>query len=251
MALSLVTAAERPELAGEMARLGSSPWPAFLNHGAVVEELWRFLYELAPDYQFALLDEQTGSLAAMGNCIPIRWDRNPQTLPDGGIDAVLEDGVACLREGATPTAASALMIVVTPALLGHGVSQSAIRGMADVVGRHGLADLVAPVRPTEKHRYPLIAMERYIQWRRDDGLPFDPWIRVHERVGGEILGCASAAMRVIGSVAEWEQWTGMAMPESGSHVAPGALVPIEIDRGRDVGQYLEPACWVRHRVEAR
>jgi hypothetical protein len=251
VAFSLVTVAEQPELAGEMLRLGGSPWPAFLDHDTVVNALWRFLYELAPDYQFALLDEQTGSLAAMGNCIPIRWDRDPQTLPDGGIDAVLQDGVTCLREGATPTAASALMIVVSPEQLGHGISRNALRAMTDVVSRHGLADLVAPVRPTEKHRYPLIPMERYIHWRRDDGLPFDPWIRVHERVGGEILGWASAAMRVIGSVAEWERWTGMDLPESGVYVVPGALVPIEIDVERDVGQYLEPACWVRHRVEAR
>ena len=251
MALSLVTAAERPELADEMRLLGSSPWPAFLDHDAVVQELFPVLYQLAPDFQFALLDEQTGSLAAMGNCIPIRWDGDPQTLPDGGIDAVLQDGVACLREGATPTAASALMIVVSPALLGHGISRNAIEAMAAIVGRHGLDDLVAPVRPTEKHRYPLIPMERYMDWRRDDGLPFDPWIRVHERVGGEILGCAPAAMRVTGSVTEWEGWTGMEMPESGAYVVPGALVPIEIDRERDVGRYLEPACWIRHRVAAR
>jgi hypothetical protein len=250
VSLSLVTVAERPDLQGEMLGLGASPWPVFLNHGAVVAALWRFLYELAPDYQFALLDKHTGSLAAMGNCIPIRWDRDPQTLPDGGIDAVLQDGVVCLREGATPTAVSALMIVVSPAQLGQGISRDAVMAMTEVVRRHGLADLVAPVRPTEKHRYPLIPMERYMRWRRDDGLPFDPWIRVHERVGGEILRSASAAMRVTGSVAEWERWTGMDLPQSGTYVVPGALVPIEIDRERDIGEYLEPACWIRHRVEA-
>jgi hypothetical protein len=251
VSLSLVTVAERPELEGEMLRLGASPWPVFLNHGAVVMALWRFLYELAPEYQFALVDEQTGSLAAMGNCIPIRWDRDPQTLPDGGIDAVLQDGVACLREGATPTAVSALMIVVSPSQLGHGISRDAVRAMTEVVSRHGLGDLVAPVRPTEKHRYPLVPMESYMYWRRDDGLPFDPWIRVHERVGGEILRSASAAMRVTGSVAEWERWTGMDLQHSGVYVVPGALVPIEIDRERDIGEYLEPACWIRHRVEAQ
>ena len=242
--------AERPDLATEMRSLGASPWPEFLDHDAVVNAHWRFLYELAPDYQFGLLDEQTNLLAAMGNCIPIRWDGNPHTLPDGGIDAVLQDGVACLREGAAPTAASALMIVVSPERRGHGVSGEAIRAMAEVVGRHGLADLVAPVRPTDKHRYPLIPMDRYIHWRRGDGSPFDPWIHAHERVGGEILGSATAAMRVKGTVAEWERWTGMALPESGSYVIPGALVPVEIDRERDVGEYAEPACWVRHRVEA-
>jgi GNAT superfamily N-acetyltransferase len=246
--LKLVTVAERPELAAEMLRLGASPWPEFLNHDAVVTALWELLYELAPEYQFALLDERAGSLAAMGNCIPIRWDGDPHTLPDGGIDAVLEDGVACLREDATPTAASALMIVVSPERLGEGISGQAIRAMAEVVGHHGLGDLVAPVRPTEKHRYPLIPIERYIRWRRKDRLPFDPWIRVHERVGGEILGPASAAMRVTGTVAEWERWTGLALPESGSYVVGRALVPVAIDRERDLGEYLEPACWMRHRA---
>jgi GNAT superfamily N-acetyltransferase len=249
-ALALVTVAERPELVSAMLRLGASPWPEFLDHDAVVNALWRSIYQLAPSYQFGLLDEEETSLAAIGNCLPIRWDGNPETLPDGGIDAVLEDGVACLRDGATPTAASALMIVVSPKWLGQGISARAISAMAEIVGRHGIADLVAPVRATEKHRYPLIPMQRYIHWRRDDGSPFDPWIRVHEHVGGEIVGPATAAMRVTGSVTEWERWTGLAMPESGAYVVRGALVPVDIDRERDVGEYLEPACWVHHRISA-
>jgi hypothetical protein len=40
----------------------------------------------------------------------------------------------------------------------------------------------------------------------------------------------------------------MALAESGSYVVPGALVPLKVDRDRDVGEDLEPACWVRHRV---
>jgi hypothetical protein len=120
--------------------------------------------------------------------------------------------------------------------------------MAEVVRRHGLADLVAPVRPTWKHKYPLIPIERYIGWQRDDGTPFDPWIRVHKLVGGEILRSAPAAMRVTGSVADWEEWTGMGLPDSGSYVIPDALVPVAIDRERDIGVYVEPACWVRHRL---
>jgi hypothetical protein len=248
--LVLVTAAERPDLVQEMLGLGASPWPEFLNHDAVVLEHWPLLHELAPECQFGLLHEETSALVAIGNCIPFRWDGDPNTLPDRGIDAVLEDGVACLRADATPTAASALMIVVQQQWLGKRVSARAIRAMAQLVGSHRLSDLVAPVRPTAKHQYPLIAMERYIAWRRADGLPFDPWIRVHERVGGEILRVASAAMRVTGSVTQWEKWTGMALPDSGSYVVPGGLVPLQIDRQHDIGEYIEPACWIRHRVES-
>jgi hypothetical protein len=43
----------------------------------------------------------------------------------------------------------------------------------------------------------------------------------------------------------------MAFPESGSYVVEGALVPVEIDRTRDVGSYVEPNVWMRHTVIGR
>jgi hypothetical protein len=114
--------------------------------------------------------------------------------------------------------------------------------------RSGFGDLVAPVRPTLKHRYPLTSMERYLGWAREDGLPLDPWIRVHARLDGVILHVCSGSMTVTGTVAEWETWTGMAFPETGSYVVEGALVPVEIDRERDLGTYVEPNLWMRHRL---
>ncbi len=71
---------------------------------------------------------------------------------------------------------------------------------------------------------------------------------MHERVGGEIIRPAAAAMRVTGSVADWEHWTGTGAAGDRLIRHPGALVPVEIDRERDLGEYHEPACWVRHRT---
>ena len=193
--LVVVTAAERPDLSAAMLSLGDSPWPEYLNHDAVTNALWPLLHELAPDYQFALLAAESNELVAIGNCIPIRWDGHIGTLPERGIDAVLEDGIDLLRAGVAPTAASALMVVVQKDWLGKGISARALRAMAEVVGRHQLGDLVAPVRPTDKQKYPLIEMTDYITWQRPDGMAFDPWIRVHERIGGRIARAASAAMR--------------------------------------------------------
>ena len=245
----MVTAAGRPDLTDEMRRLSASPWPEFLlGHDKVVNRLWDRLYEVLPDYQFALADGDRDDLIGVGNCLPIRWDGDPSTLPPGGVDAVLENGVATVETGAEPTAAAALMIVVAPGRLGRGLSAACIEVMRGMVADHGLASLVAPVRPTEKHRYPLIAMEHYASWRRADGSRFDPWLRTHEQVGGVGAGVASESMTVRGTVAEWEAWTGLPMPETGSYVVPGALVPIEIDRERDVGLYIEPNYWMVHRA---
>ena len=106
--------------------------------------------------------------------------------------------------------------------------------------------MIAPVRPTLKEQYPLIPIERYVAWRREDGAHFDPWLRVHERVGGEIVAAAPESMLIEAPVTEWEEWTGMRFPEDGTYVFPGALAPLEVKGGS--GRHVEPNVWVRHRV---
>lgn len=95
-----------------------------------------------------------------------------------------------------------------------------------MAARSGFECLVAPVRPSWKDRYPLTPFEDYIRWTRDDGLPFDPWIRLHRRLGAEIIGIAERSLDIKGSVADWESWTGMQFPRDGEYVVPGALVPV-------------------------
>ena len=111
---------------------------------------------------------------------------------------------------------------------------------------HGFSKLIAPVRPSWKSRYPLTPIESYVTWRRPDGTLLDPWLRTHERLGAEIVAIAPRSMTISGKVADWETWTGMVFPESGSYIVPGALVPIEIDRERDRGLYVEPNVWMVH-----
>lgn len=124
-----------------------------------------------------------------------------------------------------------------------------LRAMKDVAAGWGLSALIAPVRPTLKDRYPLTPMERYILWERDDGLPLDPWLRVHRRLGAEFLRVAPRSMEITGTVSEWEGWTGMRFPETGPYVVPGALCPVRMDLERDVGVYDEPNVWMRHQIE--
>ncbi|MDH4177797.1 MAG: hypothetical protein OEW31_06950 [Thermoleophilia bacterium] len=83
----------------------------------------------------------------------------------------------------------------------------------------------------------------------DDGLPFDPWLRAHARASAAIVRVRGRALHVPGTVAEWEQWAGMAFPESGQYVVPGALMPVAVDVDADRGPYVEPDVWMHHRLE--
>jgi hypothetical protein len=120
--------------------------------------------------------------------------------------------------------------------------------MASIATEHGFEDLIAPVRPSAKERYPLTPIERYASWTREDGLPFDPWMRVHARVGAELVRPEPRSLYIEGSVADWEAWTEMEFPESGDYVFPRGLATLAIDRAHDVGRYWEPNVWMRHRL---
>ena len=77
-------------------------------------------------------------------------------------------------------------------------------------------------------------------------VPFDPWLRVHEVIGGRILALAPESMRITGSVTDWEQWTGMAFPEDGEYVLPGGLATLLVEDG--AGTHVEPNVWMLHEV---
>ena len=204
--------------------------------GRVVAEYAEFL--------FYAWDDEREEVVGVGNAVPASWDGDAASLPDGGVDAVVEGRFA---EGApAPTVLCALQILIAPECRGEGLSSHMIRRMAEIGCDHGRDTLIAPVRPTLKHRYPLTPMEHYIGWRRPDGTHFDPWLRTHERLGAEIAKVAPRSMRVPGSVGEWEEWTEMTFPETGAYVVPDALVPVEIDRERDEGLYVEPNVWMVH-----
>jgi hypothetical protein len=101
-----------------------------------------------------------------------------------------------------------------------------------------------------KDRYPITPIEDYVSWTQENGEPFDPWIRVHIRRGAKIAKPIPHSLRITGSVADWEQWTGLRFPGDGLYTFPDGLAPVEIDHGRDVGSYWEPNVWIIHTVRS-
>jgi GNAT superfamily N-acetyltransferase len=246
--LTLVTVEEEPELGQTFGELIASGWPEFMRHDVVAEKYWLHLYDLLPQFQFALLDPDSGQAVGVGNSLPLAWHGGLENLPDAGWDWALAQGVEEHNAGMSPHVLCALSITVSGEYQGKGFSAQMVTAMKQIARERGLSALIAPVRPTLKSAYPLIPMERYVRWTNDEGLYFDPWMRVHERLGGQMVKICSDSMRIVGTVAEWEGWTGMAFPESGQYVIPGALVPVNVDTDRGVCEYIEPNVWMVHHV---
>ncbi len=240
---------DRPDLIDPADKICSAAWPEFMMHDEIVKEHWGQLYENYPEYQFALLEPGSGKIAAVGNCIPMEQRVAPEQLDDGGLDWILKE--VCegkMGRGSSGRTLFALQIVSAAGWRGKAVSTRAVEAMVAVGKAHGCSALYAPVRPNRKAMYPLTLMERYATWKTSAGLPFDPWMRVHARLGAEIVKVCPDSMYISGTVEEWENWTGLLFPESGPYVVSGALVPVIIDLAEDVGFYLEPNVWMHHRI---
>lgn len=245
MPFTVIRYTERPELWENTDAISEEVWPEYNLNGEVLGRYWERLFEEFPGYQFALYDMQAQEVIAEGHTAPCDWDGTSEGLGDG-IDATIVAAFAARADGRAPTALCALAAEIRPRFQGGGLADRMLEVMSDIGRDAGLAHLIAPVRPSRKDRYPITPIEDYVAWTREDGAPFDPWIRVHVRRGGTIDKPIPRSMYIVGTVADWERWTGMRFPGDGEYTFPAGLAPVEIDHGLDRGSYWEPSVWIVH-----
>lgn len=235
---------DAPDLIDEHQTVGGSAWPEFMLHDPVAIANWNKLMAYFGDYQLSLLID--GGIAAVINMVPLHLDLALSNLPDRGVDWGVEKSVADFEEDRPPNAALALQVVIAGEFRRQGLSPAATGEMIRHARRKNLDHVLLPVRPNDKQHFPLIPMADYVCWTRPDGLPFDSWLRVHKRLGGEILGICSQSMTIPGRIADWRRWTGQEFPGSGPYIVSGALNPVHMNIEQDQGLYVEPNVWVRH-----
>jgi GNAT superfamily N-acetyltransferase len=240
----LVSFPERPDLVAAVFRFNASVWPEFMLQDPVTDDRWQLLWEAFGEFQLTLLDPD-GRIVATTNSAPLAWDGTDDGLPDGWAAQLRKTG-ADLVVGTPPDTRGALQIVVDPDRRGDRLAGVMLQSMRANALAHGFRAVIACVRPTDKHRYPLAPIERYAHWTRPDGEPFDAWIRLHVRLGGRIVRAAPRSMTMRGTVADWESWTGMAFPETGIYVVPLAIATVAIDHEADLGTYFDPNVWIVH-----
>ena len=240
----IVTTSDRPDLDAQGRAALLPGWPEFIFHDPVSSELMGRVAKCFPQYDVRILDN--GEVVAGGWGVPLQWNATAGALP-AGYDGALIVAVTGHENAVPPDTLCVMAAAVRQDQQGAGLGGQVLTVLRSRATALGLERMIAPVRPVLKNRYPLTPMGNFARWTRGDGTHIDPWIRTHQRLGAVILGPAPRSMVVTGTVTEWEEWAGMAFPETGRYVVPRALDLVEIDRERDLGAYAETNLWMRHR----
>lgn len=220
-------------------------WPEFMQHDPTGDLYYGHLEHVA-DYVLLATD---GDLpVAKGYSLPFAFGiPGRQELPDAGWDEVIRWAHSDRLAGREPTAAAALEIVILKEHQGRGLASVMVQALRENAFSLGHDVLYVPVRPSQKAAEPHTPMSEYAYRTRDDGLPHDPWLRVHVRAGGRIVKVCPTAMTIPGTLQQWRAWTGLPFDTDGPVVVDGALNPVLVSQAQDFGVYVEPNVWVEHR----
>lgn len=238
--ITYVTLGDRPDLADQMWAL-PNPWPRFMWQDIVSGFVYDLMPRRYPEYQLLALDGE--QVLGRVNAVPYAWTGRDEDLPENGWEAAL--GLAFRPE--MPAGATALCLIearIHPAAHDRGLSAGLLLAARENARLLGYAHLLAPIRPTRKHLEPHVGI--YVARVREDGAPFDPWIRTHLRAGGRLVKICHTAMTIAGSLEEWREWTGLAFDVSGLVAVEGALNPVHGSVENGYAVYVEPNVWIDH-----
>ncbi|OEV05743.1 GNAT family N-acetyltransferase [Streptomyces oceani] len=246
MEFEISTLAQRPSLLGDVWSLNPT-WPEFMYHGPVGDSHYGGFVDTFHD--FTMVATESGRVVARGHSVPFALDLpGRKQLPPGGWDRILIWAFDDHRRRRKTDIVSAVEVVINPDYRGQGLSTQMLRAMSDNAREKGYGRLVVPVRPAAKHEEPHTPMDDYLARTGADGLPQDPWLRTHVRIGGKIVGVAPSSMVVPGSLQQWREWTGLPFDTDGAIAVPGGLAPVLCSLQGDCAVYVEPNIWVEHKL---
>lgn len=230
----------KPEEEKESWELEDKVWGTFNQAG----EVWA---DYIKEMHLVAIDSETSEMLGTIDGTPFDWDGVPASLPNGGWADVVRQAIGFgdnPEKKAEAQWAAAIGTSIEPAHQGRGLAQKLLEALKKEVLAQGYKGLVAPVRPTERWRMPSISIEEYADTRLEDGRHFDPWVRIHEKIGGEIIGICPASAVFKASHKQWEEWAGMRLPKTGDVLVPGAINFLRLENQR--GILKEDSIWIKH-----
>ena len=196
-----------------------------------------------------------GRLVAHGIATRIRWDADPEHLPRGWTGAVRQSYEEGVLRSDVPTTLVGLFIFVGEAFREFGWAADVVEAMKRVAAESGLRELVIPLRlPTRyEHRNVEAPYEEFALRKRDDGAYCDHWLRLHVRLGAEVIGvCASSHQHAMHPDDLRRQIECGPIERTGEYTVTwnGESYRAFVDLEREFALINQGCVWVRHRLDA-
>lgn len=211
---------------------------------------WQAQGATGVDYfpELHLVAVSDGTLVGTIDGCPLDWDGDPTHLPVSGWTGMIEAAKQGFA-GLSPRWVGAIGTSVDPDFEGGGLAGRLLVALRDAAFELGYVGVAAPVRPVARWRMPQLSLDEYAVQRLPDGRHFDPWVRVHERIGGRIVAVCEQSANFVGDREDWEGWLGMRLPDEGRVLpAPAAIDFLDLFQG--VGILTEPSIWIVHSPQA-
>ncbi len=200
---------------------------------------------LWPEFCFVMVDSADTPVARAVS-VPfnaVHDRRDP--FPSAGWDQVVAWAVEDKIDDREVDTVCALEIYVHPDHRGVGLSRLLLTKLRDNARSMGFKSLVAPVRPPTKANYPEMDMGSFISRVGLDGLPEDPWLRTHVRLGGNVIKVCPTSVSVSAPITYWHKWTRLPFQKE-RVIIPNGLAPVMVDTVEGIATYVEPNVWVAH-----
>lgn len=239
--------AERPDLLGAFWSIPDD-WPTFMLQDPTSDLAYEAAVTGFPQLHLVVMDGDV----AVARLHAVPFSASVDSLPPRGWDWALQRAEWMLAKGDFPDLSTISLIEarVAPDRRGEGLSGPLLVEARRRFAELGCLDLFGPVRPTRKSLEPCTPASEYARRVREDGLPQDPWLRAHVRLGGRIVEVAPLSMTIPGTLAQWRDWTGLPFDVEGAVEVPGALTLVHVDLANDHAVYVEPNVWVHHDLRA-
>lgn len=241
MEFEVSTLNERPYLKPSVSSLDNRSWPLFLQNGDA--RSWFELYGNLADFVTVLTADD--ELIAVGFAVPIFWNGHIADLP-ASIEMILRRGVRAKKSGESINTLVPVGVIVEPTVQKNGMSRAVLLEMKQLASNLGLSSMIVPVRPFQKNLFPSEPISIYADRKNEHGLLYDPWLRVHERLGARIIHVTENTLTVEGDLESWFSWTGKRFHHSGLYDVPGALSLVDVQKEINIATYRDPNVWMSH-----
>ncbi|WP_338539249.1 N-acetyltransferase [Janibacter terrae] len=235
--------AERPDLVDAFWSIDDD-WPTFMLQDPTSDRAYEAVVDGFPQLHLVVMDGDV----AVARLHAVPFEADVHSLPPRGWDHALQRAEWMVAKEATPDLSTVSLIEARVAVgrRGEGLSGALLAEARRRYAALGCRDLFGPVRPTRKWLEPRTGADEYARRVREDGLPVDPWLRAHVRLGGRIVQVAPLSMTIPGTLQQWREWTGLPFDADGRVDVEGGLAPVHVDVANDHAVYVEPNVWVHH-----